>query len=51
MGHKVFLSPSDQTANTYAVGNTNEAEQCGRIAVAASGGGAGKPGASGALRL
>lgn len=35
MGHKVFLSPSDQTANTYAVGNTNEAEQCGRIAVAA----------------
>ena len=35
MGHKVFLSPSDQTANTYAAGNTNEAEQCGRIAVAA----------------
>lgn len=35
MGHKVFLSPSDQTANTYAVGNTNEAEQCGKIAVAA----------------
>ena len=35
MGHKVFLSPSDQTANTYAAGSTNEAEQCGRIAVAA----------------
>ena len=35
MGHKVFLSPSAQTANTYAAGNTNEAEQCGRIAVAA----------------
>lgn len=35
MGHKVFLSPSDQTANTYAAGNTSEAEQCGRIAVAA----------------
>ena len=35
MGHKVFISPSDQTANTYAAGSTNEAEQCGRIAVAA----------------
>lgn len=35
MEHKVFLSPSDQTANTYAAGSTNEAEQCGRIAVAA----------------
>ena len=35
MGHKVFLSPSDQTANTYAAGSTNEAEQCGRIAGAA----------------
>lgn len=35
MKHKVFLSPSDQTANTYAAGNTSEAEQCGRIAVAA----------------
>ena len=35
MGHKVFISPSDQVANTYAAGSTNEAEQCGRIAVAA----------------
>lgn len=31
MGHKVFISPSDQTKNTYAYGNTNEAEQCGRV--------------------
>lgn len=31
MAHKVFLSPSDQTKNTYAWGNTNEAEQCGKI--------------------
>ena len=28
----IFLSPSDQTGNKYAVGNTNEAEQCRRIA-------------------
>ena len=33
--HKVFLSPSDQTKNTYAVGNTSEDVQCGRIALAA----------------
>ena len=31
---KVYLSPSNQTANTYAYGNTNEAVQCGRIASA-----------------
>lgn len=29
---KVYLSPSNQTENRYAYGNTNEAEQCGRIA-------------------
>lgn len=29
---RVYLSPSDQRRNTYAYGNTNEAEQCGRIA-------------------
>lgn len=31
MAYKVFISPSDQTANTYAAGNTNEAVQCGKI--------------------
>lgn len=31
---KVYLSPSDQTKNTYAYGNTNEAVQCGIIAEA-----------------
>lgn len=31
---KVYLSPSDQTDNLYAYGNTNEAVQCGRIAEA-----------------
>lgn len=35
MGHKIFLSPSDQTANTYAYGNTAEDIQCGKIAIAA----------------
>ena len=29
---KVYLSPSDQTKNRYAYGNTTEAEQCGKIA-------------------
>ena len=33
--HKVFLSPSDQTRNTYATGGTSEDVQCGRIALAA----------------
>lgn len=29
---KVYLSPSNQTANTYSYGNTTEAVQCGYIA-------------------
>ena len=29
---KIFLSPSSQTGNRYAYGDTNEAEQCCRIA-------------------
>lgn len=29
---KIYLSPSDQDRNTYAYGNTNEAEQCEAIA-------------------
>lgn len=35
MSKKIYLSPSDQRSNTYAVGNTNEAVQCRRIATAA----------------
>ena len=35
MGKKIFLSPSDQTKNTYATGNTSEDIQCGKIAIAA----------------
>ena len=31
MARKIFISPSNQNANTYAYGNTNEAVQCGRI--------------------
>lgn len=34
MAKKIFISPSNQTANTYAYGNTTEAVQCGRIGVA-----------------
>ena len=34
MAKKVFLSPSDQSNNAYAYGNTTEAVQCGRIAEA-----------------
>ena len=34
MAKRVYLSPSDQRRNTYAVGNTTEAIQCGRIAEA-----------------
>ena len=34
MTKKVYLSPSDQTDNRYAYGNTTEAEQCGKIAEA-----------------
>lgn len=32
MSKKVYLSPSDQTNNKYAYGNTTEAIQCGKIA-------------------
>ena len=34
MAKKVYLSPSDQTNNAYAYGNTTEAIQCGKIAEA-----------------
>ena len=34
MRHRVFISPSDQTANTYAGGGTTEAIQCGKIGIA-----------------
>lgn len=34
MAKKVYLSPSDQRRNTYAVGSTTEDVQCGRIAAA-----------------
>lgn len=34
MSKKVYLSPSDQTRNKYAYGNTTEAVQCGKIATA-----------------
>ena len=34
MAHKIFISPSDQTANTYAGGGTTEAIQCGKIGIA-----------------
>ena len=32
MAKKIYVSPSDQTKNTYAAGNTNEAIQCRKIA-------------------
>ena len=32
MSKKIYISPSDQTKNTYAAGNTNEAVQCRQIA-------------------
>lgn len=35
MGKKIYLSPSNQDANIYAAGNTNECDQCNRIAVEA----------------
>lgn len=35
MAKKIYLSPSSQPENTYAVGNTNEQVQCRRIAAAA----------------
>lgn len=34
MGKRVYISPSDQTDNRYAYGNTTEAVQCGKIAEA-----------------
>ena len=34
MAKKIYISPSDQIHNAYAYGNTNEAEQCRRIAAA-----------------
>ena len=34
MNGKIFLSPSNQSDNTYAYGNTNEAAECGKIAAA-----------------
>ena len=34
MAKKIFLSPSNQTRNTYAYGNTTEDVQCGKIAKA-----------------
>ena len=32
MSNKIYISPSSQPANTYAVGSTNEQEQCRKIA-------------------
>ena len=34
MTKKIYISPSSQPANTYAYGNTNEQEQCRKIAAA-----------------
>lgn len=34
MKKKIYISPSSQTENRYAVGNTTEAEQCRKIALA-----------------
>jgi N-acetylmuramoyl-L-alanine amidase len=34
MAKKIYLSPSNQDGNTYASGNTNEMEQCDKIAKA-----------------
>ncbi len=35
MSQKIYLSPSNQECNNYAYGNTNEMEQCNKIAEAA----------------
>ena len=35
MSKKIYLSPSNQDGNLYAYGNTNECDQCNRIADAA----------------
>lgn len=34
MNENIYISPSSQPANSYAVGNTNEQEQCRKIAAA-----------------
>ena len=34
MSKKIYISPSSQPANTYAVGNTNEQAECRKIAAA-----------------
>lgn len=34
MAKKIYLSPSNQSGNTYATGNTNEMAQCDKIAAA-----------------
>lgn len=34
MSRKIYISPSNQNANIYATGNTNEKEQCHKIAKA-----------------
>lgn len=34
MGKKIYISPSNQAANSYATGGTNEKEQCHKIAKA-----------------
>lgn len=34
MAKKIYVSPSDQNANSYATGNTNEMVQCQKISVA-----------------
>lgn len=34
MAYKIYVSPSSQTTNKYAVGNTTEAKECRKIAVA-----------------
>ena len=36
MSKKIYISPSSQTENVYATGNTNEAVQCRKIAQACS---------------
>lgn len=35
MAKKIYLSPSNQSANAYATGKTNECDQCNKIAQAA----------------
>lgn len=32
MSKKIYISPSNQQGNAYAVGSTNEKEQCRKIA-------------------